>query len=108
MQYLNADAENVVLMEDATTSVFVAVGEYFSSDYTPDHFQSNSIRDGRMMRIVLKACTHPQVFLPYPVVDSDGNVVCRTLGEAFQRRLPMWWMERDAIATCADGTTHSP
>jgi hypothetical protein len=63
MQYLNVDAENVVLMEDAIASVFVAVEEYFSSDYTPNHFQSGSIRDGRMVRVVLKACTHPQVLL---------------------------------------------
>ena len=78
-----------MLMEDAIALVFVAVGEYFSSGYTLDHFQSRSIRDGSMLRIVLKACTHPQVLLPYPIIDSDGNVVCHTLGEVFQRRLPV-------------------
>ena len=62
MQYLNVDAKNVVLMEDAT-SIFVVVEVYFSSDYTLDHFQSGSIRNGRMLCIVLKACTHPQVLL---------------------------------------------
>jgi hypothetical protein len=95
-------------MEDKKVSQFVALGEYCSSNYTLDRFESTSSRGGRLIRVVLKAYTHPQALLPYPVVDTNGTMVCRTLGEAFQRELPVWWMEVDAVATCEDGATHTP
>jgi hypothetical protein len=59
MEYLNGDASSVVIMEDKKASQFVALGEYCSSDYTPDRFESKSSRGGRLIRVVLKACTHP-------------------------------------------------
>jgi hypothetical protein len=107
-QHLNEDARSIVLMEDRRASVFVAVGEYSSSDYTPDRFGSSSCKGRRLIRVVLKAYTHPNSLLPFPVVDSDGKVLCRTLGEAFEKKIPVWWMEGDAVSTCVDGATHSP
>jgi hypothetical protein len=108
MQYLNEDAGSVVLMEDRSAASFVAVGEYYSSYYTPDRFGSTSSGSRRMVRVVLKGCTNPHILLPYPVLDSGGRVVCRTLGEAFRMKVPVWWMEEDAVATCSDGGTHTP
>jgi hypothetical protein len=108
LQYVNDDAENVVLMENSSSEVFVAIGEYKSSDYTPDRFDSNSGGGGRLIRVVLKACTQPDAILPYPVLDGNGEVLCRTLGEAFKKKLLVWWMEGDAVATCSDGATHTP
>jgi hypothetical protein len=99
---------DVVLMEDTRALVFVAVGEYYPSDYTPDRSICSSSRGGRVIRVVLKACTHPQLLLPFPVVDRHGRVLCRTLGEAFEKKVPVWWMEEDAAATCVDGATHTP
>jgi hypothetical protein len=52
LQYVNDDAENVVLMENSSSEVFVAIGEYKSSDYTPDRFDSNSGGGGRLIRVV--------------------------------------------------------
>jgi hypothetical protein len=108
MQYLNEDAGSVVLMEDTSAAGFVAVGEYYSSYYTPHRFGSSSSGSRRMVRIVLKACTNLHILLPYLVLDSSGRIVCRTLGEAFRIKVPVWWMEEDAVATCADGATHTP
>jgi hypothetical protein len=90
LQYVNDDAENVVLLKDTSVDVFVAVGEYQASDYIPDHFDSSSGRGGRLIRVVLKACTQPEVMLPYPMLDGNGEVLCRTLGEAFKKKLPTW------------------
>jgi hypothetical protein len=90
LQYLNADAESIVLMEDKREAVFVVVGEYSSLDYTLDRFSSTFRQSRRMVRVVLKACTHPHLLLPYPVVNNDGKVVCHTLGEAYAQKLPMW------------------
>ena len=36
LQHMNEDAAGVVLMQDKRQSIFVAIGEYFSSDYTPE------------------------------------------------------------------------
>jgi hypothetical protein len=104
LQYLNEDVRSVVLIEDTNAAMFVAVGEYYSSDYTPDRFGSSSVGCRRMLRVLIKACTNPDLLLPYPVVDSGGKVVCRMLGDAFK----MWWGEEDAVATCVDGATHTP
>jgi hypothetical protein len=108
LQYLNEDARSVVPMEDTSASVFVAVGEYYSSDYTLDRFGSSYLGSGRMVRVVIKACTNLNLLLPYPMVDSGSKVICRTLGEAFRMKVPVWWMEEDAVATCVDGATHTP
>jgi hypothetical protein len=108
LQYLNEDASSVVLMEDTTASIFVVVGVYYSSDYTPNRSVYKSSRGGRVIRVVLKACIHPNALLPFLVVDSYGRVCCRALGEAFQKKVPVWWMEEDAVATCVDGATHTP
>ena len=77
---MNADAAGVVLMENQHKSVFVAVGEYSSSDYSPDHFGSSSSPRDKMIHVVLKACTQLEALLPFPVVDNKGNILCRTLG----------------------------
>jgi hypothetical protein len=95
-------------MEDTTASVFVAVEEYYSSDYTPDRSVCNSFSGGRVIRAILKACIQPQALLPFPVVDNEGKVYCRTLGDAFEKKVPVWWMEEDAVATYVDGATHTP
>lgn len=108
VQHINDDAVGVVLMEDKRQSVFLAVGEYFSSDYTPERLRSSCNGGDRVIRVVLKACTKPQVLLHFPVVDRLGRVLCRTLGEAFEQKILVWWMEGDAVATCVDGTTHTP
>jgi hypothetical protein len=108
VQFLNEDAPSVVLMEDTEKSNFVAVGEYSSSDYTPERYDSSFSTKDRVIRVILKACTHPKALLSFPVVDSGGNIVCRTLGEAFQQKIPVWWMEGDAVATCVDRATHTP
>jgi hypothetical protein len=76
-------------MEDKRESVFVVVGEYFSSDYTPDHFSSNSSLGDKMIRVVLKAYTQPKALLPFPIVDRKEKILCRTLGEAFVKKLPV-------------------
>jgi hypothetical protein len=108
LQYLNKDVGCVVLMEDTSASVFVAIEEYYSSNHILDRFGSSSSRSGRMVRVVIKACTNLNLLLPYPMVDSGSKVICRTLGEAFRMKVPVWWMEEDAIATCVDGATHTP
>jgi hypothetical protein len=90
LQYLNEDAANIVLIEDRSKTVFVAIGEYYSSDYTPDRFDCNSCRDGRLIQVVLKACTDRNVRLPYLVFDSEGKLICSTMGEAFDRKVPIW------------------
>lgn len=107
-QHINVDAGGIVIMEDKQASVFCAVEEYFLSDYTPDHFGGNSSLGDRMVRVVLKACTCPDALLPFPVVDSKGKIQCRTLGEAFLKKVPIWWMEGDVVCTCEDGATHTP
>ena len=108
LQYLNADVADVVIMEDKPASVFCDVEEYCSSDYTPDHCGGNSSSGDRMVRVVLKACTRLDTLLPFPVVDSQGKIQCRTLGEAFIKKVPIWWMEGDVVCTCEDGATHIP
>jgi hypothetical protein len=95
-------------MEDTRASVFVAVGEYCSLDYTPDCFGGSSSTEGRLIRVILQACTHPQSLLPFPVVDSGGKVLCRMLEEAYAKKVPVWWAEDDAVAICVDCATHSP
>jgi hypothetical protein len=102
LQYLNHDAPNVVLMQDERALQFVGVGEYYSSDFTLERYDSNASTDARVIR------PHPEVLLPFPVVDTDGKVVYKTLGDAFEKKLPVWWMEGDAVATCVDGAMHSP
>jgi hypothetical protein len=74
----------MVLMEDNVESIFVAVGEYSSSDYTPDRYDSSFSTEDRVIRVILKACTHAKALLPFPVVDIGGNIVYTTLGEAFE------------------------
>jgi len=108
VQHINEDSASVVLMEDKQQSVFVAIGEYFSTNYTSERLRSSCDGGGRVIRVVLRACTRPNLFLPFPVVDRHGRVLCRTLGEAFEKRIPFWWMEGDAVKTCVDGATHTP
>jgi hypothetical protein len=108
LQYLNEDVASVVLMEDTSALVFVAVEEYYSSDYTLERSVCSSSKGGRVICVILKACTHPQALLPFPVVDNQGRVCCRTLGEVFEKKLLVWWMEEDAIATYVDNATHTP
>ena len=108
LQHMNEDAAGVVLMQDKRQSVFVAIGEYFSSDYTPERFISGCDGGRRVIRVVLKACTRLQLLLPFPVVNRHGRVICRTMEEAFEQKVAVWWMEDDAVVTCVDGATHSP
>jgi hypothetical protein len=76
LQYLNDNVANVVLMEDRSASVFVAIGEYNSLDYSPDRFDCSSYRNGRLIHVVLTACTQPEFILPYLVLDDNGKVLC--------------------------------
>ena len=88
LQYINDNAAGVVLIEDKWKSIFMAVGEYFSTDYTPNRFGSSSCGEDKVIRVVLKACTQPEALLLFPVVDSHGKILCRTLKEAFVKKLP--------------------
>jgi hypothetical protein len=95
-------------MEDKSAAIFVAVGEYFSSYYTCDRFGSSSCVGGQIICVVLRACTRPELPLSYPIVNNAGEVICGTLEEAMEKRVPVWWMEGDAVAMCEDGATHTP
>jgi hypothetical protein len=75
------------MMEDNMESIFVAMGEYSSSDYTPDRYDSSFSTNERVICVILKACTHPKALLPFPVVDIGGSILCRTLGEAFEQKI---------------------
>jgi hypothetical protein len=99
VQYLNENATNVVLIEDRNKTICIAIGEYYLSDCIPNHFDCSSCRGRRLIQVVLKTCTNPELELPYPIFESGGKIFCRAMEEAFQKRIPIWWKE---------GTTYIP
>jgi hypothetical protein len=97
-----------VMMEDPDSDSFVAIGEILESNFTPSRFLDSSMSVGeRIVRVVLKSVVFPEAKLTYEVVDPNGKVVCRTLGEAYKRQLGILWLERNIAITEADGCTYN-
>jgi hypothetical protein len=97
-----------VMMEDPNSDSFVAIGEVLAFDFTLSRFLDSSMSVGeRIVRVVLKSVVFPEAKLTYEVVDPNGKVVCRTLGEAYKRQLGILWLERNIAITEADGCTYN-
>jgi hypothetical protein len=60
-----------------------------------------------MLRVLITGVQRRATVLPKPVVDGLGNVPCRTVGEAYERKAEVWWYESDTVLSNEDGCTHS-
>jgi hypothetical protein len=101
----DAVSGKIVIMEDSDTDSYVAIGEIVASNYTPERRGGGNSPGGEKVRVMLKSVTKPETILPFEVLDVDGTVLCRTLGDAFMKRQGVFWLECDTVVTQPDGCT---
>ena len=108
LQLINEDAESgkLVIMEDSDSDNYVAIGEVMASDYTPERFGDGTKTVGDKIRVILKSVTKPDTILPFKVRGLDGEVICKTEGEAFSRKKGVLWLLSDIVLTHPDECTY--
>jgi hypothetical protein len=107
LQFINEDTGDFVILEDRCTTQFVGLGVLRGMFSPPLLIDVHCGVETNMLRLVITGVQWRSTILPKPVVDRFGRVICRTLGEAYEKKAKVWWYERDTVMPNEDGCTHS-
>jgi hypothetical protein len=97
VQFGSDGEREVVLIADHSADSFVAMGEVLGMYFLPNKGHGSPSSTVDMVPVLLTTVTNPEVVLPVPICDESGAVICNTLGEAYEKKIPMPWMERESI-----------
>jgi hypothetical protein len=106
-QFINEDAFDFVIMADRSGEEFVALEELRGMFSPPLEKMGRFSLEPHTLKIRITGVQRRDTLLPKLVLDDFGRMLCRSVGEAYEREVDVWWFESDTALPNEDGCTHS-
>jgi hypothetical protein len=95
--------QDAYIMEDRIIDKYVELAESVGMTLMAMTSDEISNTEGKMIRVKVTGVLNPETPLPVIVRDVNGAVICRTLREAYEKGMSVWWPEGDLEVTYDDG-----